>query len=98
MLRMPMISQRHMKKLKKQLLGYKKQLLKLQKLKETNIVKLLIIGLKKSRNKSKISKLKKEKSTLIQNNYIYSSADNKEKEKELNDHLETMTQIAQKID
>lgn len=29
---------------------------------------------------------------------INSSADFKEREKELNDHLETMTQIAQKID
>jgi hypothetical protein len=30
--------------------------------------------------------------------FVFSSADFKEREKELNEHLETMTQIAQKID
>ena len=45
-----------------------------------------------------MKKLKKVKSKLKILKYFNSSADFKEREKELNDHLETMTQIAQKID
>lgn len=48
---------------------------------------------KQKREKSKYSYIRP-----ITHENIDSSADFKEREKELNDHLETMTQIAQKID
>jgi hypothetical protein len=45
----------------------------------------------KLKSKSKKKKLKREKSKILDFTIVCSSADFKEREKELNDHLETMT-------